>query len=316
MGALTEIAWTDHTFNIVWGCEKVSDACKFCYAEGWAKRTGWNVWGKNAPRRTFGDKHWSEPLKWNAKAEREGRRHRVFCSSMADVFEDHPTVAEERKKLWPLIEATPWLDWQLLTKRPENIKDMLPQAWSKLAWPNVWLGVTAENQEMADKRIPLLLEVPAVVRFVSAEPLLGPLNLAPYLGLPPVLVTNGVSAEMRKALADALRDAQPLVRLGPGEMVEFVRGAHPDWVIVGGESGAHARPFALDWARDIVAQCRAAGVAPFVKQLGDNALAPADGETGAPRELVPLRLIKAKGGDIAEFPADLQVRDFPIARAA
>jgi protein gp37 len=132
MGETTGITWTDHTFNIVWGCHKVSDECKHCYAEAWSKRVGLKVWGQNGARRTFGEKHWHEPLKWNRDAERAGVRARVFCSSMADVFESHPTLTEERQKLWPLIGLTPWLDWQLLTKRPENMRRFAPEAWRKI----------------------------------------------------------------------------------------------------------------------------------------------------------------------------------------
>src|SRR5687767_5237522 len=122
MGGSTAIAWTDHTFNPWWGCERVSPGCQNCYAETFAKRTGNLVWGKNADRRRFADKHWNEPLKWNRLAATEGRQAFVFCASMADVFEYRSDHHDDRLRLWALIEATPNLTWQLLTKRPENVR--------------------------------------------------------------------------------------------------------------------------------------------------------------------------------------------------
>jgi protein gp37 len=179
MGKITGISWTDHTFNCWWGCTKVSPACTHCYAETWAKRTGFAIWGDAAGRRLFGDKHWNEPLKWNKHAESTGIRERVFCASMADVFEDNKFVINERLRLWNLIEKTPWLDWQLLTKRPENIISMIPEQWKIKAPNNVWYGASAENQEWYDKRIHHLFKIPATVRFLSCEPLLGPIKFNP-----------------------------------------------------------------------------------------------------------------------------------------
>lgn len=177
MGENSAIEWTDHTFNPWWGCTKVSPACNNCYAEAFAKRTGNDVWGKGAARRFFGDKHWTEPVRWDAAAEKAGRSARVFCASMADVFEDHPELPPHRARLWALIERTPSLRWLLLTKRPENMRSMVPAFWNN-GWPtNVWAGTTVEDQRRADERLPFLLDVPAVVRFVSCEPLLGPVNL-------------------------------------------------------------------------------------------------------------------------------------------
>jgi protein gp37 len=176
MSEKTGIEWTDHTFNPWWGCVRVSPACQHCYAETFAKRTGNAVWGVDAPRRFFGAKHWQEPAKWNRDAAKAGERRRVFCASMADVFEDRPDLDEPRGHLFGLIEATPMLDWQLLTKRPENIRGLLPSDWLERARPNVWLGTTVENQEYADVRLPHLIDVPAVVHFVSYEPALGPVR--------------------------------------------------------------------------------------------------------------------------------------------
>lgn len=179
MGKHSRIEWTDHTFNPWWGCLKVSPACKHCYAEAWAKRVGAAVWGKDAPRRFFGDAHWAEPLRWDREAAREGVRRRVFCASMADVFEDRRDLDPWRGRLAGLIAATPNLDWLLLTKRPERAAALAP--WGA-AWPrNVWLGATVETQDVAEERLPALAAVPARVRFLSCEPLLAELDLATWL---------------------------------------------------------------------------------------------------------------------------------------
>lgn len=224
----SKIEWTHHTFNPWWGCAKVSPACKHCYAEAWAKRVGSSVWGKQAPRRFFGDAHWKEPLRWNREADREGMKRRVFCASMADVFERKAELNVWRKRLWNLIDETPSLDWLLLTKRPQNIRSMAP--WEE-EWPeNVWLGCTAENQKWADERVPLLLQIPARVRFLSCEPLLGPLDLKPYFS------------------DDSAMSIQ--------------------WVIAGGESGPHSRPMNPEWVRVLRDQCLHSEVAFHFKQWG------------------------------------------------
>lgn len=231
MGESTGIAWTDHTFNPWWGCARVSAGCEHCYAEAWAKRTGLSVWGQKSERRFFGEKHWKEPLKWNKAAALAGVRRRVFCSSMADVFEDRPDLVEPRERLFTLIVDTPYLDWQLLTKRPENLRAMLPwtspqNSVNRPPWSNVWLGTTCEDQKRADERIPILCEVPAEIRFASYEPAIEYVRFAPVSGL--------------------------------------------DWIIVGGESGPKARPFDLSWARRTVEHCDNYGIACFVKQMGDD----------------------------------------------
>lgn len=191
MAKNSRIEWTNHTFNPWWGCVKVSPACKHCYAESWSKRVGQSVWGVGSERRFFGDKHWVEPLKWNFAAEVSGRRARVFCASMADVFEDRRDLDEWRDRLWTLIEATPWLDWLLLTKRPEAVTRLAP--WTS-EWPaNVWLGTTVEDQRRALERLPVLTGIPAVVRFISAEPLLGPVDLHTWLPALDWVITGGES---------------------------------------------------------------------------------------------------------------------------
>lgn len=179
----TAIAWTDSTFNLVWGCAKISPGCTNCYALTLAERfrPGLTLWGRDADRLTFGDDHWRKPLLWNRKAEERGQRHKVFCSSLADNFEDHPTVIAELLKLWPLIRKTPWLDWQLLTKRSDRIALSLPDDWGK-GYPNVWLGVSVENMDYA-YRADDLRKVPAAVRFISYEPALGPLDSLDLTGL-------------------------------------------------------------------------------------------------------------------------------------
>ncbi len=191
MARNSKIEWTTHTFNPWWGCLKVSAACKHCYAEAWAKRVGQSVWGIQAERRFFGDKHWAEPLKWNAEAEAAGERARVFCASMADVFEDRRDLDEWRARLWILIAATPHLDWLLLTKRPGIVARLVP--WSG-DWPaNIWLGTTVEDQDAADERMPELAALPAAVRFISAEPLLGPVDIAPWASSLDWVITGGES---------------------------------------------------------------------------------------------------------------------------
>lgn len=249
MGGKTGISWTDHTFNPWWGCTKVSPGCASCYAETFSKRTGHDIWGPGKARRTFGAKHWAEPLAWDAAAEKAGRRAKVFCASMADVF-DEEAPAGELERLWALIRAMPHLDWQLLTKRPERIVQSLPVDWNwngRVGYPNVWLGASVEDQARADQRIPLLLQVPAAVRFLSCEPLLGPLEFSDVTKR-----SDAVSQLGRKALA----------------------GIH--WVIVGGESGPGFRPMDKAWARSIRDQCAAADVAFFYKQ--DGGLRPGHGD--------------------------------------
>ena len=179
MGRDSRIEWTDHTFNPWWGCTKVSPACTNCYAEAWARRTGLDIWSARNPRRFLSESYWQQPRRWNTEAERGGHRFRVFCASMADVFEWRRDLIPWRKRLWHLIQSTPSLDWLLLTKRPHLVRRLVP--WAD-KWPqNVWLGITIENQHWADTRLPHLAEIPAAVRFVSCEPLLGQINIDNWL---------------------------------------------------------------------------------------------------------------------------------------
>lgn len=185
MGDQTKIQWTNHTFNPWLGCQKVSDGCKHCYAEVDAparkhRAGGLELWGppSTAARVRTSESYWKQPFTWDRKAASEGTRHRVFCASQADVFEDNAAVVAWREQLFSVIERTPHLDWQLLTKRPENFKRMLPASWLATPRANVWLGTTVENQAAADARIPELLSTPAAVRFLSCEPLLEAIDLA------------------------------------------------------------------------------------------------------------------------------------------
>lgn len=175
MGEKTAIAWTDATWNPWMGCHKVSAGCKHCYAETLTKkRMGLDVWGLHGRRQRTGKAVWARPYKWNAEARSEGVRRRVFCASLADVFEDEPGPNAWRSDVFDVIRDCHWLDFQLLTKRPENFKRMLPDDWND-GWANVWLGTSIEDNEVAHRALDLT-SVPAVVHFVSYEPAIGPLN--------------------------------------------------------------------------------------------------------------------------------------------
>lgn len=248
------IGWTHHSYNPWWGCFKVSDGCKSCYAETFSKRTGHAVWGPPATteRRLFGDAHWREPLTWDKAARDAGERHRVFCASMADVFEDHPSVWNERNRLWDLIAETTNLDWLLLTKRPENVMGMIPMDWAH-HWPEyVWLGTSVENQQAADERIPHLLKTPAAVRFLSMEPLLAPVNLA--------------RIHMGRADMDVLAGCGVITSGAAGQSIPNAFCDPLSWVIIGGESGPKHRPMDLRWLEHIVRACQQNDIPVFVKQ--------------------------------------------------
>lgn len=175
MGAGTIIAWTDNTFNIAWGCTKISEGCAHCYAERLSRQFGFpDIWGEDAKRRIMSDVYWEKPLAWNREAEWRGQPIKVFSSSMCDIFENHPIIIEQRKRLFDLIRRTPWLIWQLLTKRADRIKYGLPEDW-QTGYPNVWLGVSIENMNHAD-RADILRTTPAAIRFISYEPALGSLK--------------------------------------------------------------------------------------------------------------------------------------------
>ena len=291
MGKNSQIEWCDHTFNPWIGCTKVSAGCKNCYAQAMQETRFGVKWGPLGDRRRTSAAYWRQPLKWDREAKWEGVRRRVFCGSLCDVFEGAKTITcdapmgivrASRRDLFILISNTPNLDWLLLTKRPGNIIGAIEQSYRDIAnsdrrgtaefffvdrWlsgyppPNVWLGASCEDQATADARLDSLLEVPAEVHFVSAEPLLGPIDFNAH---------DGIS----------------LLEYG-------CRDSCIDWVIVGGESGPNARPMHPDWARSLVRQCCDSRVPVFVKQLG-----------GWPDKLA----------DVAKFPCDLRVREFPAGR--
>lgn len=352
MGANSKIEWTDHTWNPWSGCSKVHEGCQFCYAEvNYSVKIRGIKWGPNGTRVRASDSMWKEPLKWNAAAEKAGVRARVFCASLADVFEDwqgfilahggqvilqcdnclNPddkfyrqsvppfdrtkkyyehvcgehlrplTMDDLRRDLFKLIDATPHLDWQLLTKRPENIRRMMEKSAVNFAetasWyrNNLWLGTSVSLQEHADKQIPELLKCRdlAPVLFVSAEPLLGPINLwsdANYR-----LPNGGIGSA-------------------------FGWGDGINWVIVGGESGHKAREFDIGWAYSLANQCRAANTSLFMKQLGAKPYRmDYFGDPDVPgctqHFANELGLRDKKGGDWSEWPEDLRIRQFPMVKA-
>jgi protein gp37 len=315
------IEWTDATWNPTRGCDKVSAGCKHCYAETFAER--WRGVPGHAYERGFdlrlAPKQLPLPLSWKTP-------RRVFVNSMSDLF--HEGVPDEYiAAVFGVMAAAPQHTFQVLTKRAER----LPRWFESLGadpirrianaaenlqvpifarrrdgrspwndclcvWPlpNAWIGVSAENQETADDRIPHLLATPAAVRFVSAEPLLGPIDLRR------ITLAKPEPPNVPGAYLDALTGHVA----GPDDVLD----AKLDWVIVGGESGSRARPFDLAWARSIVGQCRAAGTPVFVKQLGGD---PVQSSTAASEHGSLFYLKSRKGGDPSEWPEDLRVREFP-----
>lgn len=352
MGQKTNISWCDYTFNPWWGCEKVSPGCAQCYADAFALRCGYGgakgtkegIWGKAAARRFFGEEHWEEPVKWDAEAENWARgkgcrrcgsyhpgtgfiggcmdhilpRPRVFCASMGDWLEDREDLVEPLARLLGLIQATPHLDWLLLTKRPENWKARVMSAFhfigeehhaalmnpetaeaprtlfyypALLGWmsnwiggheapANVWVGTTVENQEYAERRIPELLKIPARVRFLSVEPMLGPVDLK-ELGkfwdvkcgqcgccwLDAELIEDPVQSD-EDAEAKGREWVCPECRTNWALVERFEDKPLIDWVICGGESGGKRRRFEPVWASVLAYQCEQAGVPFFMKQDG------------------------------------------------
>lgn len=272
MGTTTGISWCDHTFNPWIGCTKVSQGCKNCYAETQNKRYNWTAgWGKGAPRRRTSEANWRKPLEWARAAVRDGVTRRVFCASLADVF-DEEVPQEWRADLWNLIRECNYsemydvygsgLEWLILTKRPENIARMMPPEWLEYRPNCIRLGVTCEDQENANKRIHQLFRAWKGPNFISYEPALGPVNFREFF------VDTPVEVEEKRGFIT------PTI----------------DWIICGGESGPGCRPMDLEWARDVRDHCKAAYVPFFMKQLG-----------GHPK----------KRHDPAEWPADLRIQEFP-----
>lgn len=308
MGDKTGIAWTDATWNPVTGCTKVSAGCKHCYAERVFPRA---YAGQTVPQSVPGTDGWIErprrftdvmthpdrldqPLRWR-------KPRRVFVNSMSDLFHDDVPV-EFVAQVFAVMALAPHHTFQILTKRPERMQSLLSDDdfWFSVEdyasdfarrpisvespITSVWLGVSVEDQATADQRIPLLLETPAALRFVSYEPALGPVDFTDY-------ATCGECGEnrVREDRACDWGDNHCTI----------------DWVIVGGESGPNARTFDVQWARDTIAQCREAGVACFVKQLGAN---PVVWDFGSD---LPLNLKHRAGADPSEWPEDLRVQEWP-----
>lgn len=233
MAAKTKIEWTDNTFNPWVGCTKISTACDNCYAADIASRFKMAEWGAGRQRVKTSAANWKNPLQWNAQAKKQGKPIKVFTGSMCDIF-DNEVPQDWRAELWDLIESTPYLTWQIVTKRIGNAHDMVPIAWLRNGFPkNVWLLITVSNQEEADRDIPKLLQFDAAVRGLSIEPMLGAIDLW--------------KAGWHLS----------------GENVDI------DWVIVGGESGHKARPMHPDWVRSLRDQCQTEGVPFFFKQWGE-----------------------------------------------
>lgn len=276
----TKIEWADHTFNPWWGCQEVSPACDNCYAKALDKRTGGDHWGAGKPRRRTSATNWKQPIKWNRDAEikitawekfketqpgltdaqllEQGfvkpQRPRVFCASMADVF-DNEVPQEWRSDLFVLIAATPHLDWLLLTKRIGNAIPMLRASIGDSFFPsheNIWLGITVCNQEEVDRDVFKLLKIPAAKRFLSIEPLLGQIDL-----------TNVKSENS----GHGHHEFSPIVTMNALQRPHGTLSV--DWVICGGESGSKARPMHPMWVYSLQEQCQSAGVPFFFKQWGE-----------------------------------------------
>lgn len=280
MGRETGIQWATHTWNPWRGCAKVSAGCQNCYAAAMSVRNPavLGTWGPEGARPLGNAAYWRQPYRWDREAADAGDRARVFCGSLMDVWEDRPDLIGPRDRVLMTAYECHNLDWLFLSKRPQNVLRLLAQArhlrapredWLGLqrraTRPNWWFGCTVENRQMVCERIPWLMGVPARVRFLSCEPLLESIDLTPWLAL---------------------------------------GGIH--WVIVGGESnqgGAKARPFDLEWAEEIVTQCKAHKVPCFVKQMGS---VPVAGGLG-------LKLKDRHGGDAEEWPEWMRVRQLPAA---
>ncbi len=321
MSENTKIEWADHSWNPWIGCTKVSPGCLNCYAEHSTptrvhRAQGRELWGKGASRQRTSAAYWKQPVKWNKIPCEEWEvngcskpgcgyadgkpcircglivtRKRVF-PSLCDWLDDEVPI-EWLADFLKVIHDTPNIDWLLLTKRPENFQKRIEQAWGAFPIPdpmrvylskwftgeapaNVWVGTSVEDQTRADKRVPELLRIPAKVRFMSVEPLLCAVDL---------------------------------------DLVERNHKGELHWVIVGGESGPKSRPCNVGWIRDIVRQCKAAGVPCFVKQLGAKLeITPQgyDPETGRPQPAMrQWGIHHPKGGEPSEWPEDLRLREFP-----
>jgi protein gp37 len=277
VGEKTGIKWCDHTFNAWWGCTQISPACDNCYAKTWAERFGFtDLWG-GTKRRYFGDKHWNEPLKWNRKAEKEGKVHRVFGDSMYD-FAEFPWAAMPVKmqiaiaRLFNLIEQTPWLEWMLLTKRPTNLLGIIPGKWLFHPPNNLRIGVTVEDQTHTH-RINMLLKQWKGKNFVSIEPMLEYVEIEKYI-TPRwrVLEKTTPSGKMLFQCSVCGRespspDKECKTGLDPKESRHCSQYRSLDWVIAGCESGNNARKMYSLWVRILQHKCQQNKVPFFLKQM-------------------------------------------------
>lgn len=273
MGAKTSIQWAHRTFNPWIGCTRVGPECDHCYAAiSTPARTLGIAWGPGEKRHRTRPETWHAVRRWNQEAKDTGRRDRVFCASLADVF-DGEVEPGWRGDLWSLIDECRALDWLLLTKRIGNARRMLP--WTAIPWPHVSIGISVGTQRGADAEIPLLKRTPAARRFLSMEPILERVSLRLHL----------------EDQAHEPTYCGPLI----------------DWIIVGGESGPHARETSVEWIADVVAQGKDACVPVFVKQIGARPVQFIRRQT----EPVEIRISDDKGGNSSDWPADLRVREFP-----
>lgn len=321
MGENSKISWTHHTFSPVRGCRYAvlpdgssSPACTGCYAESMSKRNPATLgeWGADGARVFGGESYWKQPVKWNADAEKAGERRRVFCASLADIFEGEdrdgvelregvrPDYVDMLTRLFDLIRATPWLDWLLLTKRPWN---MARWAAEHGCPPNVWAGTTVENQAAADDRIAYLLRVPASVRFLSMEPLFGRVDLSPWMGSWSCFSCDYRGYETKSGEDEDSHCYCPDCGTADGDGFGMAANdprikAHLSWVIVGGQSGPGAGVLDVAAVQDILNQTGEAEIPVFVKQLGSE-WARANGSA------------TRAGTDPSEWPAELQVQEFP-----
>lgn len=349
MASQTSIEWTatvnedgsvtkGFNWNVLSGCSRKSAGCENCYAEKMTKRLAamgqvkyqglLNDHGRFNGTIKFSEKDLLAPLSWK-------KPRKVFVNSMSDLF--HEKVTDEMiDKAFAVMALTPQLTYQILTKRPERMREYLigsnlvgdgeGRAWrveqamcefnnwqsvngESPEWPlpNVWLGVSVEDQKTADERIPLLLQTPAAVRWISAEPLLSAVDFEHFI----MCDGENVDGEFLEKNGWAY-DSWSGGFMGPNTHRDSCYAPEPGihWIVVGGESGPNARPFDIQWARDIIAQCKAADVPVFVKQLGAKPYEPERyhkyGDAG-------LKLKNKKGGDPSEWPEDLRVREFPKA---
>jgi protein gp37 len=264
MAEVTEISWTDSTWSAWWGCTALSPACDNCYAKALDKRTGGNHWG-NVPRRRTSPENWKQPLRWQKAAGKfyaeHGRRRRVFVSSMSDFY-DNQVDPQWRADAWDVIRACPDIDWLILTKRPQNIRAMLPAFWDEIK-ERIWSGTTVEDMTRARQNIPHILNIDSRYRFISGEPLLAPI----FLRSIPV----GTEPTMKAPLyLDALEGVVYAVNGADGARQVLVRDTGKlDWVIAGGESGHGARPMHPWWPELLQEDCEATGTAFLWKQWGN-----------------------------------------------